>query len=64
MAKFYLVYEKRTPAELPLGVFSNVPSLARFIGVTREHAYQIISGKKTNPYYGVYVDEVTDNDIV
>lgn len=56
MAKSYLVYEKRTAAELPVAIFDTVTACARFMGVSREHAQRMIAGKKNNPHYGIFVD--------
>lgn len=58
--KWYLVYEKQTPAELAVGCFPTVTACARFLGVSREHAHRIINGTYAHPTYGIYVDEVDE----
>ena len=58
MPKSYLVYEKRTPFELPLGVFDTLAEAARFMGMSWQGAWYIATGKRTSPDYGIFVDEV------
>lgn len=64
MPKFYLVYEKRTPFELPLGVFDTLAEAARFMGMSWQGAWYIAKGKRTSPDYGIFIDEVAENEAV
>lgn len=64
MSKFYLVYEKRTPFELPLGVFDTLAEAARFMGVSWRHARYIATGERTSSDFGIFVDEVADDEAV
>lgn len=60
MSKFYLVYEKRTPFEMPLGVFPTLAEAARFMGMSLRNAFYILKGERTSPYYGIFVDEAAE----
>lgn len=64
MPKFYLVYEKRTPFELPLAVFGTLAEAARFMGISWQGAWLLAKGKRTSPHYGIFVDEVNENETV
>jgi hypothetical protein len=64
MPKFYLVYEKRTPYQLPLGVFDTLAEAARFMGVSWRYARYIATGERTSTNFGIFIDEVAKSETI
>ena len=62
MAKCYLVYEKKTKYELAVAVCYSIKELMKFLDVSRQHVYRLISGQCQHPEYGIYVDCSLDDE--
>lgn len=54
MAKSYLIYERRTVEQLPVGIFDTVREAARFLGVSRQEFYNILAEKHKHKVYGIF----------
>ncbi|MBQ9099698.1 MAG: hypothetical protein IJY50_09765 [Clostridia bacterium] len=53
----YLIYEKRTEAQLPVALFYSQADVARFLGLSWLQVHRIVTGCTQNPYYGIFVDD-------
>ena len=62
MAKCYLVFEKKTKYELAVAVCYSIKELMKFLDVSRQHVYRLISGQCQHPEYGIYVDCFLDDE--
>ena len=62
MSKCYLVFEKRTKYELAVAVCYSIKELMKFLGVSRQHVYRLISGKCQHPEFGIFVDYFCEED--
>ena len=58
----YLIYEKQTEFEQPVGLVFSVRQLADWLGVSEREASRIASGKAEHREFGLFVDELTPEE--
>lgn len=57
LKRSYLIYERKTPEQLPIFLALSVRELAEWLGVTKRHAFRLLRGECSHPQYDIFVDE-------